>query len=159
MNTIVTDHKEVCQVQNGDLSNQVAPRIIIVFDGAVGWIPEDKKKDFARLVSKNRWHDAFESCLRVNETMFRKILDLAWRKNVNIHMVTWMGDEAATEIENLMEMVPVRGCFSSTPEILARMLPYNPDVVAIYDPDPGHVFTYGSTGVLLEKPEQLGSML
>lgn len=146
-------------MQNGDLSNVIAPRLIIVFEGAVGHLPENRKKDFDKAVKKNQMEKAF-SMFELKEMMIQKILYMIWKKNFNISLVTWMGDDAAIEIENIMIMnsVPVRGCFATKPAILARMLPYNPDIACIYDPDPEHILMFGSKGQVLKNPSDIGRM-
>lgn len=147
-------------MQYGDLSNKAAPRIIIVFEDAVGYVPDEDIDKFDKLLSKKKYEAAAE-LIRPREIIMRKLLDLTWRKNINIHLVTWMGVEMSVQIEKWMDeaMVPVRSCIASTPEILARSLAYHPDIVAVYDPDPAHVLTYGSKGVLLRDPAQIGAML
>lgn len=141
----------------GQLDNTPSPRIVIVFEGAIGRVPEEREKDYAKAVARGRWFEAI-SCFDLSDIMLRKLLDISWRLNLNVNVVTWLGEEAAIAIEFLLERenIPVRGCFASTPLRLARDLPYNPDIVAVYDPDPAHVFTYGSKGILLEDPNQIG---
>jgi hypothetical protein len=147
-------------VQKGDLSNRPSPRLVVVFEGAIGWfaLPEHEQ-EFTKLAAKGkmalavRWYT-------LDEAYLRKILDLAWRKNFNINLVTWLGDEAAVSIEDLMdkENIPIRGVFASSPQRLARDLPYNPDIIKVYDPDPKNTLLYGSWGVYLKSPNQIGNL-
>lgn len=143
----------------GDLSNVVSPRIIIVFEGAVGSLPDGKTEEYDKAVKKNNWFRAAR-LFDLNELMLQKLLYLSRRKNINISLVTWMPDDAAMEISDMMHenSVPVRGCFSSTPAQLARMLPYNPDVACVYDPVPEHILMFGSKGEVLTDPNQVGRM-
>lgn len=141
----------------GDLSNKMMPRLILVFEGAVGVVPEDKKREYAKACQKKKWWDAIR-CYDLNDMMLAKILDLHWRRDINVSVVTWLSQDAALAIEERMdeEGIPIRGCFFSKPAKLARELAYMPEVMAIYDPDPDHVFTYGSKGVVITDVNQLG---
>jgi hypothetical protein len=144
-------------LKNGDLSNKVAPRIIVVFEGAVGKLPEKNVKEHEKLVSRKDW-------LRVprlydlDENILGRMMNLTWKHDINISLVTWMPDDAAIGISDLMDenSVPVRGCFSSAPVQLARLLPYNPDIVCVYDPVPEHILTFGSKGQVLTDASQIG---
>lgn len=144
----------------GDLSNKMLPRIVVVFEAGVGEVPADKEKQFHKAMQKKRYAEAV-GYFDLNEIMLRKLLDLKWRKDVNVSIVTWMGDDMASAIAEKMddEGIPIGECFASTPYKLARSLAYKPDVIAVYDSDDGHVFTYGGKGVVLVDPAQLGSML
>lgn len=155
--TIINDGEEDCQVKHGDLSNKPSPRIVVVFEGAVGIIDQGSQKTFDRLSKRGRWIQAMK-CYALQEIMLRKLLDLTYRENFNVQIVTWLGEEAASAIKQIMdeENIPVLGVFASTPSRLSRDLAYNPDIMAVYDPDPDHRFTYGSKGVVLLDPFQIG---
>ncbi len=141
----------------GDLSNKMLPRLVVVFEGAVGVIPDDKRKAYIKFCQKKRWRDAVK-CYELNDLMLSKLLDLRWRQDVNVNLVTWLHEDAAMAIEERMddEGIPVGGCFYSTPSKLTRELAYAPDIVAVYDPDPDHIFTFGSKGVVLTDVNQIG---
>lgn len=151
----------VCQVgrstnlQRGQLDNKAMPRMVIVFEGAIGILPEDNTKNYNKYASKGQWWRAVD-CFEINESMTRKILDLGWRLNYNITIVTWMSEDAAQAVEEKLNFLPIRGCFYSSPSQLAMDLPFNPEIIKVYDPDPAHVFTYGGKGVVLTSPTQLG---
>src|ERR1044071_6442856 len=119
-------------MKNGNLSNRVMPSIVIVFEGAVGLLPEDKIKDYHKAVSKGRWWQAVD-LFELSPKYLTKLLDLFWNKGYNVEIVTLMSDdteykEAALRIEERMdaENVPVHSVWTSTPEKLARSLPYLP---------------------------------
>lgn len=144
-------------MKNGDLSNVVAPRIIVVYEGAVAYLPEDRVKDYEKALKKNNWHEIV-NLFRFNSQMLDRILYLTWKKNYNISIVTWFPQEMASAIEDKLAdlSIPVRSVFSSEPDDLARLLPYNPDVVCVYDPVPEHILKYGSKGFVLTDPNQIG---
>lgn len=150
-------------MQHGNLSNRVMPSIVVVFEGAVGLLPEDKIKDYHKAVSKNRWWQAVD-LFELNRMYLLKFLDLTWNKGFNIELCTWMGhgteyDDAALRIAERMdfENIPIYSVWSDAPDKLAREVSYLPRIARIYDPDPNHVFKYGGKGVLLTDPNQLGA--
>jgi hypothetical protein len=132
------------------------PRLLIVFEGAIGVLPVDKQAAFDKAVRKRRWWEAID-LYELNELILSKILDLHWRLDINITVVTWMGEDAELAISMRLddEGIPV-GTMSSSPNRLARELAYRPDIMAVYDPDPAHVFTYGGKGVVLTDANQIG---
>lgn len=146
-------------MQRGDLSNVSAPSIVIVFEEAIGRVPEELLMKFQKEIAKNRWYSAVDY-YALNEPMLRKMMDLAWRQNINIRIVTWTHPDAVQAIQEIMdeENVPVREVFYTTPERLARELAYRPDIIKIYDPDPAHRFTYGGKGEILTDYNQLGRL-
>jgi hypothetical protein len=144
-------------MKNGDLSNVVAPRLIVVYEGAIAYLPADRVPEYEKSVKKDDWKKV-ASLFRFNAAMLDRILYLTWKKNYNISIVTWFPQEIVEHIEEGLAnlSIPVRSVFASTPEDLARLLPYNPDVVTVYDPVPEHILTFGSKGYVLTHPSDIG---
>lgn len=144
-------------MQRGDLSNRVSPSLVIVFEGAIGILKDEDKDKYAKAVYRNRWKAAID-LYYLDELYLHKITDLIWRQGFNIEVCTWLGDDAAPMIGDRLdeENIPVSAVWASTPAKLSRQLAHLPRIMCVYDPDPSHVFTYGSKGVLLTSPHQLG---
>ena len=144
-------------MKNGDLSNQPAPRLIVVYEGALAYLPEDRVKEYEKALKKKDYKKV-AALFRFNSAMLDKILYLSFKKNYNISVVTWFPEEVVGEIEEALATlsIPVRSVFSSSPDDLARLLPYNPDVVCVYDPVPEHILKYGSKGFVLTDANDLG---
>jgi hypothetical protein len=144
-------------MKNNDLSNKMLPRIVVVFEGKLGVLPKENEKACAKAFNKKHYDEAL-GYYELDELMMRKLLDLRYRQDINVSIVTWLGDDMAVAISELMdeEGIPIGECFASTPSRLARELAYNPDIVTVYDPDDDHRFTYGSKGVVLVDANQLG---
>lgn len=149
----------------GDLSNVVAPRLLIVFEGGIASGPDANLKEYEKALRKDDWRAAVR-LFELRESVLQRILYLTFAKDFNISVVTWLGfpeeqgNIAADEVNKIMEenSIPVRSCFWSTPDRLARMLPYNPDIRCVYDPDPAHILKFGSKGSVLKDANQIGSM-
>jgi hypothetical protein len=143
-------------MEKGNLSNEVTPKILLVFEGAVGWLPEDRRKTYDKLVRKGQWlYAAYE--WELNDLMLRKIWDVMFRRGQDIEIITYISQEFADAIAYRLdeEDVPVRKVWSTTPAILSRKIALMPDVAVIFDPDPEHQFTYGGKGRVLTSPHDL----
>lgn len=146
-------------MEKGDLGSEEVPRLLIVFEGAIGYLPDDDSMTACeKAVAKGKWDDAL-ALYSLYDLLLRKIWDLTMRASVTIEVVTFVSEEFADLIAARLddEDVPVHKVWHSTPGVLARKLPYMPAVFAVYDPDPAHVLTYGSKGRLLTDVNQLGS--
>jgi hypothetical protein len=145
-------------VRNGDLSNAPVPRIVIVFENALGYLPDDRRAQWRKLSRKGRWDDVAR-LFELNVLMLRQIAWLTHRKGTSIDVVTYCGpSEFAAALSRRFddENLPVRRVFASNPERMARTTSYEPDIMAVYDANPGHARVYGPKGVLLTHHNQLG---
>jgi hypothetical protein len=142
-------------VERGNLSNVVMPRLLVVFEGAIGILPEGRGA--GKLARKGKWGEIVDMCV-LDRLILAQMLRVVRMYGMNLDIVTWLGYDMAKEVERRMdeENIPVHGVFASTPDMLARELAYMPDVAWVYDPDPSHVFTFGRRGVLLKSAAQIG---
>ena len=140
---------------NGDLSNQSAPRIYVVFDKFIGTLPEDSG-EFYELMGEGKYKEALDLMI-MDIKILNKINWLSVKKNINVYLVTWMGQGMSEAIENFMNDVniPVRGCLSVSPNFLAKLVLQDDSVMGIYDPDPDHVLTYGTKGRIVKSERDL----
>jgi hypothetical protein len=95
---------------------------------------------------------------KLYDLMVRRILWLFFKKNLNIEVVTYLGDDFAEELAEWLddEMVPVSRVWSTTPDALARNIAYMPDLHTVYDPDPERWLAYGSKGRFISDINMLG---
>ncbi len=144
-------------MEKGNLSNKVSPSLVVIFEGAIGILKEEDLDAFLKACAEENWAKAVD-LFYLHELYLRKLNDLAWRANFNVEICTWMGDEMAFFIRERLdrENVIVASVWSSTPASLARQLAYLPRIACVYDPEPAHVFTFGSKGVVLTNPNQIG---
>jgi len=143
-------------MRNGDLSNEPAPRIYVVFDDCMGKIPDESKELVNVLIGEGNFDKAL-SHMDFNYNIIARLGWLSVRKNVNIYLVTWMGEGMAQAIETYMSdmNVPVRGCLALTSGQLARMTAQDDSVMGIYDPDPKHALSYGAKGRIIRDERDL----
>lgn len=145
-------------MKGNDLSNTPVPRVIIVFENALGYLPDDQRGQWRKLAKANKW-DAVARLFELDQLMLRKITWMTHQYSTSIDVVTYCGPAAfARALERLFtrENVPVRIVTSSTPERVARKTSYEPDIVTIYDGNEAHRLAYGRKGVYLTDHRQLG---
>lgn len=144
-------------MKNNDLSDSVIPCILLVFEGSLGILEKENKKEFYRAFTRGWWDQAV-SCFTFHDLMSAKIWAVHARKGVAIEVVTFIGVEFGDALAQRIdaENLPVRRTWGTTVPQLARKIAYMPDLAAIYDPDPQHQFTWGHKGCVLQAVNQFG---
>ncbi len=142
-------------MERGDLSNKVSPRILLIFENALGFCTDKNKHDKA--IKKKNW-DRAVALWDFNEIMVRQILWLFHKKDVRTELVTFYPPDFADGLKIALDFMdlPIHRVWSSTPESLSRAIAYMPDLACVYDPEPTRWLTYGSKGRFLSSATQLG---
>jgi hypothetical protein len=134
-------------VLKGDIDNAVEPRLLLVWENLVALPPQEaegvkrwfQRKTLAKAV--NAW--------TLNSPLALRLYDITYRKGYNVDVVSFMDHEFEEAIRDWCEdrhHLPVGQVYTTDPDILAREIAWRPEVAAIYDPNPGHIFTWGSKG-------------
>lgn len=150
-------------MQGGDISNLVVPRLVIVWDGLLGILPsKTAEAKFDTYMRFKRYKRAI-NLYRINEPLAARIWDLTWRLNFSVDVVTFTGgDDFAEHVEKRIERenLPIGHVWFEEPHLLARSLAYRPDIAAVFDANPNHVFTYGSKGRIVSpsQPNLVGAL-
>ncbi len=148
-------------MQNGNLSNVVTPRVILVFEGALGFIDGERIQNFDAYASRGDWHEAWCQW-EINRLLARRIWDIQARQGIRISIVTYIHDttECARGLEMLMEdlNLPTQDVTATDPWKLSREIAYMPDVVRIYDANRETAFMYGQKGVYLRDWMDVGKL-
>lgn len=148
-------------MEKGDISNEMAPALVMVFEGLLATPPLHKRRvlPFTQRgeVKMRRYVEQWE----LNEPMVHVIMDTVFRRKWAVDILTYMGDDFAAALEDRLDTtgIPYRYVLSFTPDRMARELPFRPDIAAIYDPDPSRRFTYGGKSRLLDpsRPDLFGA--
>jgi hypothetical protein len=142
-------------MEHGDLSNKVSPRVLLVFENAIGFCADRKR--FDRELGRGHWDRAC-ACWDFNELILRQILWLFHKKDVRTEVVTFQPPGFADELAQRFEEIdlPIHRVWSTTPESLGRQIAYMPDLACVYDPEPSRWLMYGSKGRFLQHAAQLG---
>lgn len=134
-------------MQGGDLSNEVEPRLLVVFEGLLG-IHTDAR-DRAKYVSLMKFH-RYDRAIRtftLNERMQRVIWDTVFRRKYAVDVVTFLHEELADPLKDALDdqSLPVGRVWYSQKQVLARSLNYRPDVVGVFHPG-NDAMIFGSKG-------------
>lgn len=134
----------------GDISNVVQPRVLLVFEGALGFISGDKIEEFNIRASDDLWYEAWQMWT-INEAMAGKIWQVVQKQMIQVSLVTFVAPENGDASFGLQEFVddhglPISEVLSVSPKRLARELAYKPDVAVVYDANPETWAMYGRKG-------------
>lgn len=148
-------------MERNDLSSRPVPKIALVFEGALAWVPPgDKKKQraYERALSRGRWKELAD-LFEFNQKMELVLWDRAYKMSMQIDVITYLGpqefaDEVARRIGE--EELPVHSVWATTPQKLGRQLSYMRDLARVYDPWPDNALMYGTRGKLITDPNQFG---
>lgn len=139
-------------MQDGDISNSVAPRFLLIFEGLIGYfedgVAEKKERAYARL----RRYKAAANCWTIDQGVTSHMWDLVWRFDYSIDVATYKQGRYADAIKELLDEygVPMGNYYSTTPEILTRQLSYMPYVKRVFYRVPESLFAFGDRGVLVQ---------
>jgi len=148
-------------MQGGDISNEISPRLLIVWENLLGLLPtkadEAKASTYLRFKRYSRAVDVFT----LNAALADRIWDVTWRFKYSVDVITWLGPEFADALRGRLdhEDLPIGHITAEDPQQFARRLAYLQHVAAIYDPDPSHRFTFGARGRIISpaRPDLIGA--
>lgn len=133
-------------MQNGDISNEVSPRLVLVYEGLLGLLPTPRARAGEALARKTHQWKRAAKAYEINEPLARVIWDTVWRYRYSVDVITYLGEDFADAVEARLddEGLPVGRVWADSPQRLARRLALMPDVAAVYDNE-NHLI-YGSKG-------------
>lgn len=144
----------------GEGLDRPPPKFVLVFEGALGQLSPAAEPEFARRM-KARDYQGAVALWQLDDLVIRILWDRVWRYSQAWYVVTYLsGDDGfaqalGTRLE--AEEIPSRQVWASEPGHFARRLVTMPDIIRVYDPDPGRAGIYSPvTGRLLTDPRQIG---
>lgn len=138
-------------MQGGDLSSDLVPRLVLVFEHLVGVVPSTPAKvAYEALTRAKRWGRAVEM-LAVNEPLARQMWHITWHLGYQLEVVTYLSEKAVDGVQHWIDEkdLPVHRVWYTDPNKLARKIATMPDLAAIFDPDPAHQLTFGRKGRII----------
>lgn len=138
-------------MQGGDLSNESPPRIMFVFEGLLG-IPKGGK--FDRIAKNSRILGRYKrllDCYDFDEMTWRRLHDLAWRRDFRIDCATFEPEGIIEPLEarfNRMNLAIAHVYHYDDPQDLARRLAYMPEVMYTIHGRTEWQYAFGHTGRL-----------
>lgn len=139
-------------MQDGDISNAVAPRFIIVFEGLIGRFSDgaaERSESYLRRL--RQWKRAAE-CWEIDPQVVAHMWDMILRFDVQVDTATYLPPKYAEHIEKRLEQanVPSGHFHVTSPEQLTKSLAYMPYVRKVFYRIPERLFVYGDRGVYVE---------
>lgn len=136
-------------MQGGDLSNEVAPRLLFVFENTVATLPTKAAAAREKAALRLRRWDTAVAQWEISERAYALLWDVTWRYNYRFDIVTYKPACFAKALRQRLddEGLPVGNVWASSPTLLSKKLAFMPDVRYVYDADGSRLFTYGGRGV------------
>lgn len=146
-------------MQGGDISNEVPPRAIFVFEGLIAYPPTSKLPLATTVAARlHRW-DRVLNAWTLNETMVKQMWDHAWRRGIQFDVVTFLYEESFAvalwhRLDNL-GLPMSRVLWYPSLQHLAEGLAYMPDVYVVYAGTWSASLAFGKKGYHVVDPTRL----
>lgn len=147
-------------MDKGDISNEVSPRLVVVFEGMLGILPERSGAGLLTQVRKFRSKQGQAkravSDYEINEPLGAVIWDTVWRFRYSVDVVTYLGEDFAEALTERLDFegLPIGRVWADDPMRLARRIAHMPDLAAIYDNE-NHLMFGGKGRTLPAAPTTL----
>ena len=138
-------------MQGGDLSNELVPRVALVFENLVGVLPNASQVARFNAYRQIRSWKRAVGVFRVNEPLARQMWHVTWHLHHQLEVVTYLHPDAVEPVEVWIDEhdLPVHRVWYDDPNKLARRIATMPDLAAIFDPDPQHQLRFGRKGRII----------
>lgn len=135
-------------MRRGELSSQTLPRVYVVFENLIGLLPDAKTRLAEQLARKRKkWNKAIDY-YQLNINTSQGIRDLYWRRNFRVDVITFIDPEFVSAIRDKLDSRSL--LFGDVhyydTDLLLADLTYDPAILAVLDPDPSRILTWGSKG-------------
>lgn len=137
-------------MEKGDLDNGMPPRILFVFNGLLGTIPENRERRVDLLRRAGRFKAVAES-YEINLMVRAKMHDLTWRRNWRCDVVLFDHEKVAAAMERRFDRLnlAVANVYASDgPRDLHDRLPYMPEVLYVVHGNEEWQYAFGHKGLL-----------
>jgi hypothetical protein len=146
-------------MRRGELSNQVLPRLYIVFEGLVGILPDTKSKALEALHRKRKQWDKAANQYILSEPTKQGMRDVYFRYDFRIDILTFHGADFADAVRDKLNQKNLLfgDVVAYDQQELLHELTYDRSILAVLDPAPERMLTWGGKGRYCT-PEQLNLM-
>lgn len=136
-------------MRRGELSNEVLPRVYIVFEGLIGVLPDTKTKTLEALARKRKKWEQAVSYYQLNVPTSRGMRDLYWQRRFRVDVVTFIDPAFVYPLLNKLDsrnLLFGDVIYYIDATELAHDMVYDQSIIGVLDPDPKHALVYGSRG-------------
>jgi hypothetical protein len=135
-------------MKRGELSNEILPRVYVVFEGLVGILPDAKTRTLEALARKRKKWEQAASYYQLNVPTAGGMRDLYWRHRFRVDVITFIDPAFVSAIRNRLDSrnLLFGDVHYYTVDELVSDLIYDPSIIGVLDPDPKHALVYGSKG-------------
>lgn len=135
-------------MRKGELSNETLPRAYIVFENLIGLLPSAKDRLAEQLARKRKNWQKVADCYKLNIKTSQGLRDLYWRRRFRVDVITFIDPAFVPFIRDKLDgrNLLFGDVHYYDIESLLADTTYDPSVLAVLDPDPSRVLTWGSRG-------------
>lgn len=135
-------------MQKGDLSNETLPRVYVVFENLIGLLPSAKDRIAEQLARKRKKWEQAADYYQLNINTSQGIRDLYWVRRFRVDVITFIDPAFVSAIRDKLDSrnLLFGGIHYFDKDMLLADLKFDPAVIAVLDPDPQRVLTWGSKG-------------
>lgn len=143
-------------MEGGDISNEVSQKLVFVFDGLVGAIPQEDERVAKKLRKRGKWSQ-LARVYEVDTRMGAHLWDIVWRSPFSFDVVSFETDDEAwfEALERLLARANVphsRLEVYATPDEFAQHMVYAPNILRVFHAEPSWRFKFGNKGEYVADP-------
>lgn len=135
-------------MRKGELSSETLPRVYVVFENLIGVLPGTKDRIAEQLARKRQKWEQAADYYQLNISTSQGIRDLYWRHHFRVDVITFIDPGFVSAIRNKLDSrnLLFGDVYYYDTELLMADLTYDPAIIAVMDPDPSRILTWGSKG-------------
>lgn len=143
-------------MQGGDISNETAPRIIIVLDDLLLRVPRSKRRIEKAWVRVGQWERAAKLHV-LDEEVRMYMWDLIWRSGLSVDLATFQPAPYAEALRGRLDEYGLSfgHLMVTSPGEMARQMAFLPHVKFVYYAVPERNFMFGDRGVWVRKAKDI----
>jgi len=135
-------------MRKGELSSETLPRVYVVFENLIGLLPDTKTRIAEQLARKRKKWDQVADHYQLNIKTSQGMRDLYWRQHFRVDVITFIDPGFVSALRDKLDSrnLLFGDVHYYDDELLLADLTYDPAILAVLDPDPKRILTWGGKG-------------
>lgn len=135
-------------MRRGELSSETLPRVYVVFENLIGLLPNAKDRIAEQVARKRKKWEQAADYYQLNIKTSQGIRDLYWRQHFRVDVITFIDPGFVSAIRDKLDSrnLLFGDVHYYDKELLLADLTYDPAIIAVLDPDPQRILTWGGKG-------------